>query len=106
MKQRAEITFETEETIVLREGSRLLTLFCPATLVGCRGKGIFRLRKGGKISLPKGGVLICLKLINESKDKFSHEDHIPVIHNEIGGLCLTTTYACYSERFRLILILL
>ena len=35
MKQRAEITFEVEEMIVLREGSRVITAFCP----GCGENG-------------------------------------------------------------------
>ncbi|MBC7899863.1 MAG: hypothetical protein H7070_07385 [Saprospiraceae bacterium] len=80
MKQRAEITFETQETIVLREGSKILTVFCPkcrknvlmaapqaiAILLGSTEREIFRLVEAGKIHFTETGrVLVCLKSLNE-----------------------------------------
>lgn len=80
MKQRAEITFETEETIVLREGSRVQTEFCSgcgesvlmappqttAALSNLTEREIFRLVEGNKIHFSESGhILICLRSITE-----------------------------------------
>lgn len=75
MKQRAEITFEIEEKIFLREGSKILTAFCP----GCGGsvlmaspqaisilanvseRTIFRLIEAGEVHfIEKDGIFVCL----------------------------------------------
>ena len=63
MKQKAEITIELEETVVLREGSKVLSGFCPfcrdnvhmfppevlAQMTGSSEREIFRLLEAGKI---------------------------------------------------------
>lgn len=75
MSKRFEIKLETEETIVLREGSKIMTAFCPScgegvlmaspqvisVLSGITEREVFRLLEVGKIHFTEtGGVLICL----------------------------------------------
>ncbi len=63
MKQKAEITLEVEETIILRQGGKILTEFCPqcralvemttppiaAALSGLTEREIFRLIENGRL---------------------------------------------------------
>ena len=80
MKQETEITFEIEETIVLRASSTVLTAFCPVcgepvlmvspqaitAISGLTEREIFRLVETNKIHFAETGrILICLKSINE-----------------------------------------
>lgn len=78
MKQRAEITFEIEETIVVRQGEKLSREFCPlckivvdmltpqlAAAVSKKPvREIFRLIETGKLHFSEtGGGLICLNCL-------------------------------------------
>ena len=63
MKQKTEITFEVEETIILRQGGNRLEVFCPqclalvemirpqlaAALVGLSEREIFRSIENGRL---------------------------------------------------------
>ena len=67
MKQKAEITLEVEETIILRQGGKILTDFCPqcralvemitpqiaAALIGLSEREIFRLIENGRLHFSK-----------------------------------------------------
>ncbi len=81
MKQRAEITFEIEEAIVIRQGEKLLREFCPlceivadmltAQLASALSKKpereIFRLIEAGKLHFNEtGGGLICFDCLTAS----------------------------------------
>lgn len=83
MKRRAEITFEIEETIVLRQAERIINAFCPQcakrvemaspqTIAGLSDyteREIFRLVEAGKIHfIETGRVLICLDSLPVSKN--------------------------------------
>jgi hypothetical protein len=83
MKQRAEITFETEETVILREGSKVSIDDCPrcghgvlmgtpqaaAFLSGVSEREIFRWLESDLLHFTEEGrVMICfdsLKLIGQ-----------------------------------------
>ena len=86
MKQRGQITFETEETIVLHEGSMPEKQFCPecdatvlmvapraaAAVSGFTEREVFRFLESGKIHFTENEpILICLSsvgdLLNEIK---------------------------------------
>ncbi|MFN2412647.1 MAG: hypothetical protein ABR535_06285 [Pyrinomonadaceae bacterium] len=84
MKQTAEITFETEETIVLRQGSAIVVEFCSgcgervlmaspqtiAVLSGVSEREIFRLVEANQIHFAETGcILICMKSANESLEE-------------------------------------
>ncbi|MCA1625545.1 MAG: hypothetical protein LC768_14105 [Acidobacteria bacterium] len=81
MKQRAEITFEIEETIVVRQGEKLSREFCPlcgivvdmltpqfATAASKKPvRQIFRLIEAGKVHFSEtDGGLICLDCLTAS----------------------------------------
>lgn len=76
MKRRAEITFEIEETIILRHGEQRIKNFCPscaaivemaspylaAAISGLGEREIFRLIEQNAIHfIESGRVLICLE---------------------------------------------
>jgi hypothetical protein len=78
MKQKAEITFETEETIVFREGSCIRSIFCPAcgervlmaspqaiaAISNLTEREIFRLLEYDRIHFSETDrVLICMKSV-------------------------------------------
>jgi hypothetical protein len=75
MKQKGEITFEIEETIILRQGERKVKSFCPhcaalvemaspyltAMISNLSEREIFRLIERGRIHfIETNRVLICL----------------------------------------------
>ena len=74
MTRKAEITFETEETVVLKQGGYLITAYCPrcqemvdmlspeviSLINGVSEREIFRLVEGGAIHFVEGGrVVVC-----------------------------------------------
>ena len=74
MKQKAEITFEVEETIILRQSENILTEFCPrcqarvemlpppvaAALTGLSEREIFRLIENGRLHFTEAErILVC-----------------------------------------------
>ena len=74
MKRKAEITFEIEETIILRQGEQMLQAFCPqcrapvemitpqiaAALSGLSEREIFRLIESGRLHcLEAERIYIC-----------------------------------------------
>ena len=78
MKRKTEITFEKEETIVLRQGEKMLAAFCPrcqtlvematpqicALVTGLSEREVFRLIETGKIHfLETERVLVCLNCL-------------------------------------------
>lgn len=83
MKQKTEITFEVEETIVLRQGGNKLKTFCPqcrelvelttpqiaAALVGLSEREIFRLIENGRLHFVENErVFVCWNsLVNRSE---------------------------------------
>jgi hypothetical protein len=79
MKQKAEIVFEVEETIVLRQGEQVGSEFCPqcrivsamiapraiAIFSGAKEREIFRLIEAGEIHFVEAdGVRVCLSCLN------------------------------------------
>jgi hypothetical protein len=81
MKQRAAITFEAEETIVLKQGRKAVIDFCPtcgtdvemispdvlALLTGVSERTIFRLIEAGRIHfIEPDRVLACSRCYRES----------------------------------------
>jgi hypothetical protein len=82
MKRTAEITFEIEETIIVRHEARIFTAFCPqcaaavemaaphtvAALSDYTEREIFRLVEAKKIHFVENErVLICLDSLTNSK---------------------------------------
>src|SRR5687768_2881291 len=74
MKQKVEITFEVEKTIVRRQAEKVLTGFCPqcrasveiitppiaVALTGLSGREIFRLIENGRLPFVEAGrVFVC-----------------------------------------------
>ena len=74
MKQKAEITFEVEETIILRQVAERLTAFCPlcqasvemitppiaAALTGLSEREIFRLIESGRLHFTEAErIFVC-----------------------------------------------
>jgi hypothetical protein len=79
MKQKAEIMFEVEETIVLRQGEQIGSEFCPqcrlvsfmiapraiAIFSGAKEREIFRMIEAGEIHFVEtDGVRVCLSCLN------------------------------------------
>ena len=79
MKQKVEIMFEVEETIVLRQGERIGSEFCPqcqivsamiaprsiAIFSGAKEREIFRLIEAGEIHFVEADcVRVCLSCLN------------------------------------------
>jgi hypothetical protein len=79
MKQKVEITVEVEETIVLRQGERIGSEFCPhcrivsamiapraiAIFSGPKEREIFRLIETGEIYFVEAnGVRVCLSCLH------------------------------------------
>lgn len=72
MTQQAQITFEVEETTVLRQGGKLITEFCPrcakavemlspdvlSLITGASEREIFRLVEGGMIHFAENDRLV------------------------------------------------
>jgi len=98
MKNPTEITFETEETVVLREGSRVCVEYCagcqkealmatPQTaglLSGVGEREIFRLVESGLLHFVEGvRVLICLESVRNLGKEFDVQ--IRVTADESGG---------------------
>ena len=85
MKQKVEIIFEVEETIVLRQGEQIGSEFCPqcrlvsamiapraiAISSGAKEREIFRLIEAGEIYFVEtDGVRVCLSCLHRySKEK-------------------------------------
>lgn len=84
MKRRAEIIFEIEETIILRQAETFVRAFCPqcakpvemaspqtiADLFDHSEREIFRFVEAGKIHfIETGRILICLNSLPFSKKK-------------------------------------
>lgn len=78
MKRKAEVTFEIEETITIRQTARIVTAFCPQCAAAVEmaapqtiseqsdlsERGIFRLVEAGEVHfVEKGQILICLNSI-------------------------------------------
>lgn len=74
MKQKVEITLEVEETVILRQGEKVLTEFCPlcqalvemitpsiaAALTGLSEREIFRLIESGRLHFTEAErIFIC-----------------------------------------------
>jgi len=81
MKQNAEITYEIEETLVLRQGGKIATHFCPrcaeitemvspeilSLATGASEREIFRLVEGGIIHFVESGrLVICTSCYQRS----------------------------------------
>jgi len=79
MKQKVEIMFEVEETIVLRQGEQIASEFCPqcrlvsvmiapraiAIFSGPKEREIFRLIEAGEIHFVEAdGVRVCLSCLH------------------------------------------
>ncbi|MGH9946572.1 MAG: hypothetical protein ACRD6X_05170 [Pyrinomonadaceae bacterium] len=86
MKHRTEITFEMEETIVIRDTTAIRTGFCPncgrsvematphvvATISGGSEREIFRLIEAGMIhSIETDRILICLSCVPSAKKRLN-----------------------------------
>jgi hypothetical protein len=84
MKQRAEITFETEERVVLREGSEISVYYCAACgkdvlmatpqaaalLSGISEREIFRSLEANLLHFTENGrVMICLNSARAIREK-------------------------------------
>jgi hypothetical protein len=85
MKQKVEIIYEVEETIVLRQGEQIGSAFCPqcrlvSTMIapraiavssGAKEREIFRLIEAGEIYFVEtDGVRVCLSCLHRySKEK-------------------------------------
>jgi hypothetical protein len=84
MKQKTEITFEVEETIVLHQSGQVFEAFCPfcnapvkmaapntiAFLSGVSEREIFRLIEKGKIHFfETDRIFICLNSLTISKEQ-------------------------------------
>ncbi|MGH9767354.1 MAG: hypothetical protein ACREAB_07965 [Blastocatellia bacterium] len=85
MKQKVEIIFEVEETIVLRQGVQMRSEFCPqcrlvsamivpraiAIFSGAKEREIFRLIEAGEIYFVEAdGVRVCISCLHRySKEK-------------------------------------
>lgn len=89
MKQRAEITFETEERVVLREESEISVYYCAdcgkdvlmatpqaaALLSGVSEREIFRLIEANLLHFTENGrVLICLNSARSMKEDYSSSE--------------------------------
>ena len=85
MKQKAEISFEVEETSVLRQDEKVLTAFCPqcqalvemftpqiaAALSGLSEREIFRLIENGRIHFVEAErVFVCLDTLRNGEELF------------------------------------
>lgn len=81
MKQNAAVTFELEETIVLKQGGKAVVDFCPrckaylemispdvlALMAACSEREIFRLIEAGRIHfIEPDRVLVCVSCYRES----------------------------------------
>jgi hypothetical protein len=84
-----EITFETEETVVLREGSKIASDYCPACgrtvvmatpqaaafLSNSSEREIFRLIEASALHFTERSfVLVCLESLKLINNKFSNTD--------------------------------
>jgi len=84
MTQKAEITFEVEETVVLKQGGKIMTEYCPrccetvdmvspdilALLGGTSEREIFRLVEGGFIQfIEKGRIYACPGCLSKMVDR-------------------------------------
>jgi hypothetical protein len=82
MKQKAEITFEVEETIILRQEARKIRVFCPqclaavemltpptaAALTGLSEREIFRLIEAAEIHfLEAERVFVCRNSLTDAQ---------------------------------------
>ena len=91
MKRKAEITFEVEETIVLRQAAQISSRFClqcgalvemasPCTFADFSDfteREIFRLIEAGEIHFIEAGrILICLNSIAALKGELKNEKRI------------------------------
>jgi hypothetical protein len=80
MKQKVEITLEVEETIILRQGEKILTEFCPlcqasvemitppiaAALTGSSEREIFRLIENGRLHFREAErIFVCRNCLTE-----------------------------------------
>lgn len=83
MKQKTEITFEVEETIILRQVAETLTAFCPqcqalvemitpqiaAALAGLCEREIFRLIENGRIHFVEAErIFVCHASLANGKE--------------------------------------
>lgn len=99
MKQKAAITFESEETIILKQGSSAVTGFCPvcrtdvelispeglALLTGVSERTIFRLIEAGRIHfIERNRVFACSGCYSDSlsEDPGSTVRVLPKIGND------------------------
>jgi hypothetical protein len=84
MRQRTEITFETEETVQLRSGPAVVNEYCGACrdvmsmatpkaiaiLAGVGERVIFRLIEDGKVHfIDKSGIYVCLNSMAVIKEE-------------------------------------
>jgi hypothetical protein len=87
MKQKREITFEVEETTIVRQGEKRLTQFCrqcqapaemltpeiAARLSGLSEREIFRLIENGQIHFVEvERVFVCRDSLTAVRDKAAH----------------------------------
>ena len=87
MKQKTEITFEIEETIILRQVAETLTVFCPqchalvemitpqiaAALCGLSEREIFRLIENGRLHFVEAErVLVCPNSLPVKKENYEN----------------------------------
>lgn len=83
MKQKTEITFETEETISLRQEAKKFKMFCPpcqalvemvtpptaAALVGLSEREIFRLIENGRLHFVEAErVFVCREFLRNKSE--------------------------------------
>lgn len=86
MKQKTEITFEVEETIILRQAAETLTAFCPecqslvemlapqhaAELAGLSEREIFRLIENGRLHFTEAErIFVCLNSLTNDTEPLS-----------------------------------
>ena len=89
MKQRGQITFEMEETIVLHEGSRAEKRFCreckdivlmvapqaAAAVAGLTEREVFRFVESGKVHFTEDEpILVCFKSIGDRLNEITPSD--------------------------------
>lgn len=90
MKQRAEVIFEKEETVLLRQSSAVTNAFCHgcrfltlmatpeaiAIIANISEREIFRLIEAGEVHFIEGPkVYVCMNSLAVTKGEVNHEKH-------------------------------
>lgn len=99
MKQKTEITFEVEETIILRQVAETLTAFCSqcqasvemitpqhaVALFNLSEREIFRLMEAGKIHfIETGRVYVCRDSLTNAAESLEYAERFVKIRSKPG----------------------